>query len=152
MTEKTTDLIISIQVLNTTQNHVLLRKSIGRWSPSVARERKAFQNTWLYQVTRNGSVGYCFYHPYDALYGNDTRKLKPIKSNKYVSLFISMCITNQRAKYGYGYKMGTGRLKRQKILLPIDSCNQPNWEYMEMYMQNLEQKQIVKYLNHVKNI
>lgn len=38
-------------------------------------------------VNRNGSVGYCFYHPYDALYGNDTRKLKPIRNNKYVSLF-----------------------------------------------------------------
>ena len=101
-------------------------------------------------VNRNGSVGYCFYHPYDALYGNDTRKLKPIRNNKYVSLFISMCITNQRAKYGYGYKMGTGRLKRQKILLPIDGNSQPNWDYMEAYMQNLEQQQILEYLRHIE--
>ena len=96
-------------------------------------------------VNRNGSVGYCFYHPYDALYGNDTRKLKPIRNNKYVSLFISMCITNQRAKYGYG-----GRLKRQKILLPIDGNSQPNWDYMEAYMQNLEQQQILEYLRHIE--
>lgn len=101
-------------------------------------------------VNRNGSVGYCFYHPYNALYGNDTRKLKPVINNKYVSLFISMCITNQRAKYGYGYKMGTGRLKRQKILLPVDSNKQPNWEYMETYMQNLEQKQLLKYLQYLQ--
>lgn len=101
-------------------------------------------------VNRNGSVGYCFYHPYDALYGNDTRKLKTIRNNKYVSLFISMCITNQRAKYGYGYKMGTGRLKRQKILLPIDGNSQPNWDYMEAYMQNLEQQQILEYLRHIE--
>ena len=101
-------------------------------------------------VNRNGSVGYCFYHPYDALYGNDTRKLKPIRNNKYVSLFISMCITNQRAKYGYGYKMGTGRLKRQKILLPIDGNSQPNWDYMEAYMQNLEQQQILEFLRHIE--
>ena len=67
-------------------------------------------------VNRNGSVGYCFYHPYSALYGNDTRKLRPKVKNKYSSLFISMCITSQREKYGYGYKMGTGRLKRQRIL------------------------------------
>ena len=61
-----------------------------------------------------------------------------------------MCITNQRAKYGYGYKMGTGRLKRQKILLPVDSCNQPNWKYMETYMQNLEQKQVLEYLRYLQ--
>lgn len=61
-----------------------------------------------------------------------------------------MCITNQRAKYGYGYKMGTGRLKRQKILLPIDGYSQPNWDYMEAYMQNLEQQQILEYLRHIE--
>ena len=82
----------------------------------------------------------------------DTRKLKPVKNNKYISLFISMCITNQRAKYGYGYKMGTGRLKRQKILLPIDSDNQPNWDYMEMYMQDLEQRKLLEYLGMVQKI
>lgn len=63
-----------------------------------------------------------------------------------------MCITNQRAKYGYGYKMGTGRLKRQKILLPIDSDNQPNWDYMEMYMQDLEQRKLLEYLGMVQKI
>lgn len=61
-----------------------------------------------------------------------------------------MCITNQRAKYGYGYKMGTGRLKRQKILLPIDANSQPNWDYMETYMQNLEQQKILEYLRHIE--
>lgn len=62
-----------------------------------------------------------------------------------------MCITNQRAKYGYGYKMGTGRLKRQKILLPVDSNERPNWKYMEAYMQDLEQRQILEYLKHIEN-
>lgn len=45
--------------------------------------------------------------------------------------------------------MGTGRLKRQKILLPIDSEQQPNWEYMETYMQNIEQEKFIEYLYHV---
>lgn len=85
-------------------------------------------------VNRNGSVGYCFFHPYKALFGNDTRKLRPKKENKYISLFLSMVISHQRYKYGYGYKMGTGRLKRQKILLPIDSENKPDWVFMEKYM------------------
>lgn len=94
-------------------------------------------------VNRNGSVGYCFYHPYKALFGNDTRKLRPKMNNKYISLFISMCITKQREKYGYGYKMGTGRLKRQRILLPVDANNNPDWAFMETYMKQKEQ-QILK--------
>lgn len=83
-------------------------------------------------------------------YGNDTRKLRPKVRNKYVSLFISMCITNQRGKYGYGYKMGTGRLKRQRILLPIDDVGQPHWEFMEQYMRNIESQHILHYLQSLR--
>ena len=94
-------------------------------------------------VNRNGSVGYCFYHPYEALYGNDTRKLRLKRNNRYVALFISLCITKQREKYGYGYKMGTGRLKRQRILLPVDASDNPDWAFMEAYMKQKE-KQILR--------
>lgn len=108
----------------------------------VANNNETLESGCL-SVNRNGSVGYCFYHPYKALYGNDTRKLRPKKNNRYISLFISMCITKQREKYGYGYKMGTGRLKRQRILLPVDTNNNPDWAFMEAYMKQKEQ-QILK--------
>ncbi len=108
----------------------------------VANNNETLESGCL-SVNRNGSVGYCFYHPYQALFGNDTRKLRPKKNNRYTSLFISMCITQQREKYGYGYKMGTGRLKRQRILLPIDANNNPDWAFMEAYMKQKEQ-QILK--------
>lgn len=108
----------------------------------VANNNETLESGCL-SVNRNGSVGYCFYHPYKALYGNDTRKLRPKKNNRYISLFISMCITKQREKYGYGYKMGTGRLKRQRILLPADTNNNPDWAFMEAYMKQKEQ-QILK--------
>lgn len=105
----------------------------------VANNNETLESGCL-SVNRNGSVGYCFYHPYKALYGNDTRKLRPKKNNRYISLFISMCITKQREKYGYGYKMGTGRLKRQRILLPVDTNNNPDWAFMEAYMKQKEQQ------------
>ncbi|NYB75770.1 MULTISPECIES: restriction endonuclease subunit S [Sedimentibacter] len=99
-------------------------------------------------VNRNGSVGYSFYHSYEALYGNDTRKLKPIKRNKYTSLFITYAITRQREKYGYGYKMGTGRLKRQKIMLPVLD-GKIHYEYMENFVKNIEKKQIKNVLKYL---
>ena len=88
-------------------------------------------------VNRNGSVGYAFYHPYPALYSNDCRKLrlKLKKQNKYIALFVAHQITMQRGKYSYGYKMGTGRLQRQKILLPVDGTGAPDWRYMEQHMR-----------------
>lgn len=108
------------------------------------------QNTTLEKdcisVNRNGSVGYAFYHPYYALFGNDTRKLRPKYLNKYTSLFLTACIEKQRIKYGYGYKMGTERLKKQKILLPVDASNQPDWINIECFMQQMELEKIICYL------
>lgn len=48
----------------------------------VANSNETLESNCL-SVNRNGSVGYCFYHPYKALYGNDTRKLRPKKNNKF---------------------------------------------------------------------
>lgn len=46
-----------------------------------------------------------------------------------------MQITEQRGKYSYGYKMGTDRLKRQKIMLPVANDETPDYAYMEQYVK-----------------
>ena len=109
----------------------------------IGNKNKTLESECI-SVNRNGSVGYAFYHCYEALYGNDTRKLKPFIKNKYTALFITHAITSQKDKYGYGYKMGTGRLKRQKIMLPV-SDGEINYEYMENFIKNIEKK-------HIKNV
>lgn len=116
----------------------------------VGNDNKTLEPNCL-SVNRNGSVGYSFYHPYKALFGNDCRKLRLNKSGKYIGLFISNQITKQREKYGYGYKMGTARLKRQKIMLPIDGENQPDYEFIENYMKNLEYRKLKEYFEFKKN-
>ena len=95
-------------------------------------------------INRNGSIGYAFYHPYVALFSNDCRKFKIIK-NKYISLFISNQIKAQKEKYNYGYKMGTGRIKRQKILLPITDNGKPDYKFMSDYMEYVENELLKKY-------
>lgn len=115
----------------------------------IGNENKTLESNCI-SVNRNGSVGYAFYHPYKALYSNDCRKIR-LNKNKHVSLFIANQITSQRGKYGYGYKMGTGRLKRQKIMLPIDDNDNPDWDFMEAYMKQLEYKKISKYLDYIED-
>lgn len=102
-------------------------------------------------VNRNGSVGYSFYHPYEALFGNDCRKLRPKNKSKHVGIFISQQITRQRGKYGYGYKMGTARLKRQKIMLPVNDKNKPDYDYMENYIKHIEYKKLKNYIEVKSN-
>ena len=98
-------------------------------------------------VNRNGSVGYAFYHPYKALFGNDTRRIVPYRNNYWVNFFIARAITEQKDKYGYGLKLGTDRLKKQSIMLPTTTDKQPDYEFMENYMRNIENRLLNRYID-----
>lgn len=97
-------------------------------------------------VNRNGSVGYSFYHKYPALYSNDCRKLRLKKhNNEYAALFMTNQVMQQKDKYNYSIKMGTARLKKQKIMLPVDDHGEPDYNFMERYIKELESQLIQKY-------
>ncbi len=100
-------------------------------------------------VNRNGSVGYSFYHKYPALYSNDCRKLRLKEhQNEYAALFITNQVMQQKDKYNYSIKMGTARLKKQKIMLPVDETDTPDYDYMEKYSKNLMRKKIQSYIDY----
>lgn len=62
-------------------------------------------------------------------------------------------ITAQKNKYGYGLKLGTERLKKQQILLPVAPDASPDYKYMEQYMREKEQKIIHRYIEYrLKNV
>ncbi len=106
------------------------------------------QESECISVNRNGSVGYAFYHPYEALYSNDCRKIRPRVKDKYAALFIARQITAQKDKYSYGYKMGTARLMRQKILLPTTQDGLPDWHLMHSYMLAHESRLLSAVITH----
>lgn len=97
-------------------------------------------------INRNGSVGYAFYHPYEAYFSGDTRYiiLKEHSNNQYVNRFIAVMIQSQKEKYAFGYKLGTDRIKKQKIMLPINRNGDINYVYMENYMKQIENNHIDK--------
>lgn len=97
-------------------------------------------------VNYNGSVGFAFYHPYRAIFSDDVKRIKwknSLHNNRYTLLFLASMIGQQKCKYAYGYKFNSQRMKRQKILLPIQPNNTIDWAFMEAYMKQKEQ-QILK--------
>ena len=64
--------------------------------------------------------------------------LKNIEGNKYLYLFLKVSILKQKSKYQYAYKFNEKRLRRQKIMLPINESGSPDYVFMEQYMYNLE--------------
>ncbi|MGB6084894.1 restriction endonuclease subunit S [Moheibacter sp.] len=102
-------------------------------------------------VNYNGSVVYNFYHSYEAVFSDDVKRLsfKEIEGNKYTFLFVKALILQQKSKYEYGYKFNGERMKRQKILLPINSKGKPDYAFMENYMKQKETELLEKYENYV---
>lgn len=100
-------------------------------------------------VNYNGSVVENFYHPYEAIFSDDVKRLhlKDCNDDKYVFLFIKQSILMQKGKYEYGYKFNGERMKRQKIMLPVTSSSTPDYAFMSKYMRNLELKQLKIYID-----
>lgn len=87
-------------------------------------------------VNYDGSVVENFYHPYKAIFSDSVKRLKlrNVKGNKYIYLFLKAVIYKQKNKYQYGYKFNSRRMKKQFILLPVIN-NQPDYEFMEEYIK-----------------
>ena len=105
-------------------------------------------------VNYNGSVVENFYHPYEAIFSDDVKRLhlKEVENNKYICLFIKQSLLKQKAKYQYGYKFNGERMKRQYIMLPSTPEGTPDYTFMEEYMRQKEQTILAKYKAHVSNM
>lgn len=99
-------------------------------------------------VNYNGSVVENFYHPYKAMFSDDVKRLsfKNRQGNEFLYLFAKSIILKQKSKYQYAYKFNEDRMTRQKIMLPIIKKNQPDYNYMENYMKQLEYNKLIKYI------
>lgn len=102
-------------------------------------------------VNYNGSVVENFYHPYEAIFSDDVKrlKIKDHKGNKYVYLFIKNLILKQKAKFQYGYKFNGDRMGRTSILMPVDEKGQPDYDFMEQYMKAIEKRLLKRYQQYL---
>lgn len=57
--------------------------------------------------------------------------------NKYIYLFLSKMLNRLADKYNFNRGINDKRISREKILLPINDENKPDYEYMEQYIKPL---------------
>ncbi len=102
-------------------------------------------------LNNSGSVGYCFYHPYNFVASDHCTvieiKDKKIKLNNYISLFLKPIIELMKSKYNFAREINNERLEKEKVLLPIANDKSPDWEFIENYIKDLSKK--IKYDSEV---
>ncbi len=116
----------------------------------VSNKNASLDNNIL-GVNYNGSIGEAFYHGYDCIFSDDVKrlKLKYEEVNKWTYLFLKQSILQQKNKYRYGYKFNANRMKRQKIMLPINKNEKPDYKFMENYVKYRETE---NYIYVIKNL
>lgn len=57
--------------------------------------------------------------------------------NKYSYLFLVAILRNKKVKYSYGRQLRLNRLIQEKIKLPVDKNNDPDWDFMENYIKTI---------------
>ncbi|MGY2611861.1 restriction endonuclease subunit S [Bacillus pretiosus] len=98
-----------------------------------------------------------FYQPKDFIGYSHVQGMYPLfnrdKLTQNVALFISTTIRKAvKGQYDYSRKFNRDNVSNTLIELPIDSNGQPDWDYMERYISNIEKKLSKRIHKHFNNI
>lgn len=89
-------------------------------------------------VNYNGSVAEAFYQPKPFWASDDVNVLYPkFDLTPAVAMFMITIIKNEKYRYNYGRKWHLERMKQSRILLPITLNGNPDWDFMEEYINSL---------------
>lgn len=98
----------------------------------------------------DGGVGLAYYQPYSFLLDAHVYALYPKADiGKYAMLYISRTISKQRECFSHGYSINQERLKKLKIMLPIDEKENPDYDYMEQYGKKIMLQKYQQYLDYI---
>lgn len=123
-----------------------LNNGVDNFIGNTEKVRKSDNDLTL---ANSGSVGACFCHNYEYIASDHVTSLKLPNGSDTVYKFISVILGRLEEKYSFNREINDTRIKREKILLPIDKDGNPNWFYMENFIKNIEQKQIKNILKYL---
>lgn len=113
-----------------------------------SKKMRKFKN--CLSVANSGSVGSSFYEPFEYIASDHITHLKNDKFNQYIYFFIATMTNRWSQKYNFNREINDPRISREKILLPVNSNDEPDYIYMEKYIKNIFYKKYSDYLKYVK--
>ncbi|MFB6347957.1 restriction endonuclease subunit S [Moraxella sp. ZJ142] len=86
-----------------------------------------------------------FYQKNSFWTGQNIQVLSNDNLNHWIAMFIIPLLKIQMKKFSWGSTGATlGRLNRTRIMLPVNSDGLPDWQFMEDFIKQKEQKQIAE--------
>lgn len=99
----------------------------------------------------SATVGTVLFQPSDFIATDHVEKISGDKAfSEAEGLFIKTCIDVSAAeKYQYGYKFSQNRIKRQKLMLPVDDKGNPDYAYMKLYSTEVRGGMLMRYKSFI---
>lgn len=98
-------------------------------------------------VANSGSVGKTFYHNYEFIASDHVTTLSSDKLNAHSYLFVSVLVQRLEEKYNFNREINDSRINVERIVLPVDSSGNPDYDYMGKYAKNILLKLKLRYLS-----
>ena len=97
-------------------------------------------------LANSGSVGSCFYEPFEFVASDHITHLKNKERNKFQYLFEATLLNRLSEKYNFNREINDVRISKEIILLPVDYAGNPDYSYMENFIKNLMVQKYTEYL------
>lgn len=95
-------------------------------------------------IANSGSVGACFYHPYNFVASDHVTALSREGASKDCYLGLSALVARLGEKYNFNREINDVRISREHIMLPVNA-GAPDYEYIERITQQKRQIMLDKY-------
>lgn len=108
---------------------------------------RVFEN--CISLANSGSVGTAFYEPFAFVASDHVTSLKRENTSQYVYLFLTAVLEQQKSNFDFNREINDLRIKKMRIMLPVDDNDEPDYQFMEDYMKELmvaKRKQYQEYV------
>lgn len=100
-------------------------------------------------IANSGSVGSTFYQQFEFVASDHVTALKSENADKYAYLFLSTVVKRLEEKYSFNREINDTRIKREKLILPVDKEGNPNFQYMSDFVKKLELDKAQEVLEYI---
>ena len=116
----------------------------------ISNENKVRRFSNCLSLANSGSVGSCFYEPFEFVASDHITHLKNEDRNKYSYLFEATMLNRLSEKYNFNREINDDRISTEVIILPTTPAGEPDYLYMESYIKEIMLRKYNEYLNYKK--
>ena len=103
-------------------------------------------------IANSGSVGSTFYHKYEFIASDHVTQLKNESFDEDVYLFLISVVKEIGKKYSFNREINDTRIKKEKVMLPIDNEGKINIKYISEYIKFLKLEILKSYVNYKQQV